>query len=105
LTREPSEEQPIKHFSTSLEKLRAFHNKAVTAAETIIEFQLDVFRFDELIKDAVLQKGASNFPDRIQVSTEGLTIEEIAAGHTNVGIPSKLLDAFNKAILSVKEVK
>jgi hypothetical protein len=56
-------------------------------------------------KDAVSQTGASSFPDKIQISTEGLTIEEIAAGHTNVGISPKLLDAFNKAILSVKEVK
>ncbi|MGH7600406.1 MAG: hypothetical protein ACREOI_28975 [bacterium] len=96
---------PVKHFSTSLEKTRAFHNKAVLGTETIIEFQLYGSIFEELIKNAVPQKGASRFLDKVQISIEGLTAEEIAAGHVNVGIPPGLLEAFNKAILSVKEVK
>jgi hypothetical protein len=95
---------PIKHFSTSLEKVRAFRNKAVVVPETIVEFQFDAARFRELMKDAVPQKGASRFPDKVQISIEGLTAEAISAGHINVGIPPGLLDDFNSAILSVKEV-
>lgn len=96
---------PIKHFSTSLEKVRSFRNRAVIGAETILKIELDPSRIEELIKDSVLQRGASRFPDKAQISTEGLTAEEIAAGHINVGIPPQLLDTFNRAILSVTEVK
>lgn len=95
---------PIKHFSTFLEKVRAFRNKAVTVPETIVEFQVDAARSRELQQDAVPQKGASRFPDRVQISMEGLTTEAIAAGHINVGIPPGLLEVFNNAILVVKEV-
>lgn len=95
----------IKHFSSSLEKVRAFHNKAVTAPETIIQIQLDTAKFEKLMKQSVPQEGASRFPDKVQISMEGLTTEQIAAGHINVGIPPVLLEAFNHSILSVKEVK
>jgi len=95
----------IKHFSTSLEKARVFRNKAVTAPETIIQIQLDTAKFEELMKQSVPQEGASRFPDKVQISMEGLATEEIAAGHINVGIPPVLLEAFNRSILSVKEVK
>jgi len=95
----------IKHFSTSLKKVRVFRNKAVTAPQTIIQIQLDTTKFEELIKQSVPQEGASKFPDKVQISMEGLTTEEITAGHINVGIPPTLLEAFNRSILSVKEVK
>jgi len=95
---------PVKHFSTSLKKVRAFRNKAVTMSETIVEIQLDATRFGEFMKNAVPQQGASGFPDRGQISIEGLAAEEIAAGHINVGIPPMLLEAFNSAIFAVKEV-
>lgn len=70
-----------------------------------MKIELDPSRIEELIKDSVLQRGASRFPDKAQISTEGLTAEEIATGHINVGIPPQLLDTFNRAILSVTEVK
>jgi hypothetical protein len=95
----------IKYFSTSLEKVRAFQNRAVVERETIIEIQLDPARFEELMRDAVPQKGASKFPDKVQINIEGLSAEEIAAGHLNIGIPPTSLEAFNRSILSTKEVK
>lgn len=94
----------LKHFSTSLEKARAFHNKAVAAPETIIEIQFETSKFDAIIRQAVQQEGASQFPDKVQISVEGLTAEQIASGHMNIGIPQSLLEVLNQAVASMKEV-
>ncbi len=57
-----------------------------------------------MIKSAVWQERASRFPEKVQVSIEGLTENEIASGHMNIGIPPSLLETLNQAILFVKEV-
>ncbi|WP_019671790.1 hypothetical protein [Psychrobacter lutiphocae] len=82
-----------KYLSEDLEKVRAFSNRGVTEPEVIVRFELEPSGYNSLMSKAVDQKGSKGVK-AIKLNTEGIT----APGLTNIGVPSDILENFNKII-------